>query len=93
MTKKIDLGFDMAVQVHAHKSSKLQKPGIDAAQGARIAQRHNVDQVAPEPTDRPARRQTVDLGWVDPRIDRAGHQSHAVRLCRIGIFGQDRDRG
>src|ERR1700737_573639 len=45
MAKKIDLGFDVAVQVHAHKSSKLHKTGIDAAQGARIAQRYDPDQV------------------------------------------------
>jgi hypothetical protein len=92
MAEKINLGFDMTIEIHAHESGELKKPRVDAAQGAGIAQRHETDQIALEPLDRPARREPVDLGRVDPRVDRARHQRHAARLRRIGILSHDRHR-
>ncbi len=68
------------------------KAGIDAAPGAVVARRHDIDQVALEPADRPAGRQPIDLGRVDAGVDRARHQGHAARLCRVVVLGHDRDR-
>ena len=86
MAEEVDLGFNMALKIHAHKSSKLHKSRVDTPQGAGIAQRYDTDQLALEPPDRSARRQPIDLGRVDPGIDRAGHQCHTARLRRIGIL-------
>src|SRR3984893_13456276 len=86
MAEKVDLGFDVALKIHAHKSGKLHKSRVDAPQGAGIAQRYNTDKLALEPPDRSARRQPIDLGRVAPGIDRAGHQCHTARLRRIGIL-------
>src|SRR6267154_694932 len=36
VAEKIDLGFDMPFEIHAHKSGKLQKTGVDAAQCAGV---------------------------------------------------------
>jgi hypothetical protein len=30
MAEKVELGFDVALEIHAHKSGKLYKPRIDA---------------------------------------------------------------
>src|SRR6266446_7562287 len=86
MAEQVDLGFDVALEIHAHKSGKLHKSRVDTPQGAGIAERYNTDQLALEPPDRSARRQPINLSRVDSGIDRAGHQCHTAWLRRIGIL-------
>jgi hypothetical protein len=64
--EKVDLGFDVALEIHAHKGGKLHKSRVDAPQGAGIAQRHDTDQLALEPPDGSPSCQPIDLGRVDP---------------------------
>src|SRR6516164_5039586 len=45
MVEKIDLRFDVPIQIYAHESGKLHKARIDAAQGARIPQRDDPDEI------------------------------------------------
>ena len=58
-----------------------------------MAGRHPADQIGLEPLDRVLHRQLIDLGRVDPRVDRPGHQGHAARLAGIARLRHQRDRG
>ena len=92
MAKQVVLGFDVPVEVHAHERGKLGKAGIDAAPAPFSAVGRHRSGCA-RTSRSAARRQPIDLGRVDPGVDRAGHQRHAARLRRVFVLGHDRDRG
>ncbi len=73
--------------VHRHERRDLHEAGIDPPPGAGMAARHGGDQVLLEPVDRAGRGELVDLGRVDPGVDRAGHQGHARRMRRVAALG------
>ena len=85
MAKEIDLGFDMAIEVHAHKSGKLHKSGVDAPQSISIALGHDTDQVTLKPFD----RLIVDIDAIDAKSwpavaqPRAGYQLAKARDCPL----------
>ena len=72
---------------------KLHEAGINATPGAGEAPGDGRDQFLLEPFDRARPRQHVDLGRIDPRIERSGHQGQAARLGRIAVLRHDRGRG
>ena len=83
----------VALDIHGHEGHELHEAGIDAAAAPGIARRHAADEVFLEPLDRLARRQLVHLRGVDARIDRPGHERHALRLCRVLRLRHDSDGG
>ena len=82
----------MAVRVHGHKASVLQKARVDAATGAREVGRHAVNDVVLEPLKALVHRQVVDGGGRVARIDGAAHHGHAQRRG-LATAGHQRHRG
>ena len=77
----------VALEVHAHEGGELDEARIDPAARAGVAHAGTVgDQVVLEPVDRLRLGQLVDLGRIDPGVDRPGHQGHAARLRRIAVL-------
>ena len=80
------------VEIHADEAGQLQEARIDLAPTAGITQRHFANDVALEPAQRVFLGERVDLGRIDPRVDRPGHQGQAARCGRMAVLGHDRDR-
>src|SRR3984957_12547916 len=72
--------FDVALDVHAHECRELHEARIDAAERARIAQRHRSGERTLEPLDGMLLGEFVHGGRVDAHVDRPRHQRHAARL-------------
>src|SRR4029078_8986361 len=83
--EKVAMRRNMAIEIHAHESAKLQESGINVAHHAGIGPRNLGDDVAPEPLDCARLSKAVDCGWVLPRIDRTSHEDHRARHCRVTI--------
>ena len=98
MIGEVDVLLDMALQVHRHEGGELHEAGIDFSERALALHRHVIDQVFFEPVDRLALGELVDLGRLDPRVDRSGHQGQRGRAGRVVVLrhdggcGQRRDR-
>ena len=84
--------FDMPIDIHRHESGELHEARIDVAESAGIAHRNGCGQHPLEPRDVSLVGKLIDLGRVDPAIDRPGHQRHASRLRRIGGLRHERHR-
>ena len=74
------------------KPVNCKKTRIDLAAHTRIGDRHGADYGLAEPADRPGRCKLVDLGGVDPGIDRPAHQSHGQGVAGATVFRHERDR-
>src|SRR5579859_4096471 len=83
VVEETQMRTDMTGQVHIHESCQLQEAGIYRPSFARMASRHLGDQILLEPAERLGRRQLVDLGRIDPGVDRAGHQGKALGHGRV----------
>src|SRR5262245_36048691 len=78
--------LDMAIDIHAHEGSELYKPRIHLSATAAVTVGDACDQVSLKPIDRFRFCELVDLGWIDPRVDGAGHERHRAGLRRtIGL--------
>ncbi len=80
----------MAVHVHGHEGGQLHEARIDQTARALEPAGHDRDQVLLEPVDRLCGCEIVDLGGVQPAVDRAGHQRQAGGRRRIVVLGHDR---
>jgi len=83
MAEQVDLGFDVALEIHVIKSGKLHKQyRVGRAAGRRIAQKVDTDKLAREtkPEDRPS--QPIDLGGLTRVSIRAGPSIVILRGCR-----------
>ena len=91
--EQVAVRLHMAVEVHADEAVELQEARIDVAHEARIRERHLGDDVAPEPVDAAPGGQEIDLGRIDPGVDRAAHQHHGMRHVRVAVRLHARHRG
>jgi hypothetical protein len=73
----------VALEVHAHEPGHLEEARVDPPQRPGVAQGHGGDHVLLEPFERLGVGQLVDLGGVDPGVDRTGHEGEALRLGRV----------
>ncbi len=83
MLEELDMRVDVPVEIHAEKAGELHEAGIDSAEGAGIAHRHDADDIALEPLQRMRLGEAADLSRRDARIDRPAHQCQGLRLRRV----------
>ncbi len=96
MVGELDVLLDVALEIHRHKGGELHEAGIDLAERALALNRHVIDQVLFEPFQRFALGELIDLGRLDPGVDRPRHQDQGCRACRVVILTHDgggRERG
>ena len=85
--------FEVPIEIHAHEAMQLQESRIDITQETRIRKRHLGNDVAAKPGGAALFCEPVHHGRVDPRVDWAAHQHHAMRDVRIILRFHARDRG
>ena len=93
MVEHLEMGVDVAIEVHRHEAGELQIAGIDLAAEARIGERHALQAIGAEPFDAALLGELVDRGRAAARVDRAAHQRHRRRDVRVVGRLHQRDGG
>src|SRR5208337_2434302 len=68
VVEHLEMGVDMAVEIHRHEARELKETRIDQPAETRIGKRHGVQTMAAEPFHAAPLGELVDLGWTAPPL-------------------------
>ena len=77
---------DMAIEIHAHETRKLDETGINVPQEARVQKRHLSNDILAEPFGAVLLGETINNCWIYACIDRSAQQNDRCRRMGIANF-------